>query len=106
MTGAFTIGALHALAAEIPDPPTILSRLNREILRGQERGFVTCLCLKLYSDGQMIISNAGHLSPYRNSEELVCEGGLHWGYSPIWYIRNRASRSTTVTSLRFCQTAS
>jgi hypothetical protein len=47
MTGAFTIGALHALAAEIPDPPTLLSRLNREILRGQERGVVTCLCLKL-----------------------------------------------------------
>ncbi len=82
MTGAFTIGALHALAAEIPDPPTLLTRLNREILRGQERGFVTCLCLKLYSDGQMIISNAGHLSPYRNSEELVCEGGPPLGLFP------------------------
>jgi uncharacterized membrane protein YqjE len=82
MTGAFTIGALHALAAEIQDPPTLLSRLNREILRGQERGFVTCLCLKLYCDGQMIISNAGHLSPYRNSEELVCEGGPPLGLFP------------------------
>jgi len=82
MTGAFTIGALHALAAEIPDPPTLLSRLNREVLRGQERGFVTCLCLRLYCDGQMIISNAGHLSPYRNSEELVCEGGPPLGLFP------------------------
>jgi hypothetical protein len=82
MTGAFAIGALYALAAEIPDPPTLLSRLNREILRGQDRGFVTCLCLKLYCDGQMIISSAGHLSPYRNSEELVCEGGPPLGLFP------------------------
>src|ERR1700677_1589256 len=98
MTGAFAIGALRALAAEIPDPPALLSRLNREILRGQDRGFVTCLCLKLYCDGQIISSNAVHLSPYRNSEELVCEGGPPLGYSRIWCIRHRASRSTTVTS--------
>jgi uncharacterized membrane protein YqjE len=82
MTGAFAIGALRALAAEIPDPPALLSRLNREFLRGQDSGFVTCLCLKLYCDGQMIISNAGHLSPYRNSEELVCEGGPPLGLFP------------------------
>jgi hypothetical protein len=90
MTGAFAIGALHALAAEIPDPPKLLSRLNREILRGQDRGFVTCLCLKLYPDGQMIISNAGHLSPYRNSEELVCEGGPPLGLFPnLVYLESR-----------------
>ena len=61
MTGAFAIGALHALAAEISDPPQLLSRLNRQILRGQERGFITCLCIKLSPSGQMTISNAGHL---------------------------------------------
>jgi serine phosphatase RsbU (regulator of sigma subunit) len=90
MTGAFAIGALDALAAEIPDPPKLLSRLNREILRGQDRGFVTCLCLKLSPDGQMIISNAGHLSPYRNGEELVCEGGPPLGLFPnLVYLESR-----------------
>jgi phosphoserine phosphatase RsbU/P len=82
MTGAFAIGALHALAAEISDPPQLLNRLNCELLRGQESGFVTCLCIKLSPNGQMTISNAGHLSPYRNDEELVSEGGPPLGLFP------------------------
>jgi serine phosphatase RsbU (regulator of sigma subunit) len=90
MTGAFAIGALDALAAEIPDPPKLLSRLNHEILRGHDRGFITCLCLKLSPDGQMIVSNAGHLSPYRNGEELICEGGPPLGLFPnIVYMESR-----------------
>ena len=75
MTGAFAIGALHAVAAETPDPPQLLSRLNRELLRSQPSGFVTCLCVKINPGGQMSISNAGHLSPYKNGEELISEGG-------------------------------
>ena len=82
MTGAFTIGALQALAAEITDPSRLLSRLNSEVLRAQDSGFITCLCIKLRPDGQMTISNAGHLYPYRNSEELICEGGPPLGLFP------------------------
>jgi serine phosphatase RsbU (regulator of sigma subunit) len=82
MTGAFAIGALHALAAEISDPPKLLSRLNREILRGQDSGFITCLCIKLSPDGQMTISNAGHLPFYKNGEELTSEGGPPLGLFP------------------------
>jgi sigma-B regulation protein RsbU (phosphoserine phosphatase) len=82
MTGAFAIGALHAIAAEISDPPQLLTRLNREILRGQDSGFITCLCVKLSPNGQMTISSAGHLSPYKNGEELACEGGPPLGLFP------------------------
>jgi serine phosphatase RsbU (regulator of sigma subunit) len=82
MTSAFAIGALHALAAEISDPPQLLSRLNREILRGQDRGFITCLCIKLSPSGQMTMSNAGHLPPYRDGEELISEGGPPLGLFP------------------------
>jgi hypothetical protein len=82
MTGAFAIGALHALAAEISDPPKLLSRLNREILRGQDSGFITCLCIKLSPNGQMTISNAGHLPFYKNGEELTSEGGPPLGLFP------------------------
>jgi serine phosphatase RsbU (regulator of sigma subunit) len=82
MTGAFAIGALHALAAEISDPPQLLSRLNREALRGRDNEFITCICIKLSPGGQMTISNAGHLSPYKNGEELTCEGGPPLGFFP------------------------
>ncbi len=82
MTGAFAIGALHALAAEISDPPELLSRLNREVLHGQDSGFITCLCVKLNPDGQMTISNAGHLPPYKNGQELTVEGGPPLGLFP------------------------
>src|SRR5271156_5187658 len=58
MTGAFAIGALHALATEISDPPQLLSRLNREVRRGQDGAFITCLCVRLSHIGQMMISNA------------------------------------------------
>ena len=82
MTGAFSIGALRALAAEIQDPPQLLSRLNRELLGGQDSGFVTCLCVKISPNGHMRISNAGHLSPYKNGEELISEGGPPLGLFP------------------------
>ena len=90
MTGAFAIGALHAIAAEISDPPQLLNRLNRQILRGQDSGFITCLCIKLSPSGQMTISNAGHLSPYKNAEELICEGGPPLGlFRDLVYLESR-----------------
>ncbi|HTZ57234.1 MAG TPA: PP2C family protein-serine/threonine phosphatase [Acidobacteriaceae bacterium] len=82
MTGALAIGALRAIAAEISDPPQLLRRLNREILRGQDSGFITCLCVKLTPNGQITIANAGHLAPYRDGEELPIEGGLPLGMVP------------------------
>ena len=82
MTGALAIGALRTLAAEISDPAQLLDRLNREIVRGQESGFITCLCVKLTPNGQMTISNAGHLPPYKNGEELAIEGGFPLGLFP------------------------
>jgi len=79
MTAALAIGALRTIAAEISDPSQLLSRLNREILREQGPGFITCLCVKIDPDGQVTISNAGHLPPYRNGEELPLEAGLPLG---------------------------
>ena len=86
MTGlAFAIGALSTRSQlEIPDPPTLLSRLNRESFAGRKAGLSPALCLKLYCDGQMIISNAGHLSPYRNNTRRtrMQKGGPPLGLFP------------------------
>jgi hypothetical protein len=82
MTGALAIGALRTLAAETSDPSKLLSRLNREIVRGQENGFITCLCIKLGPGGQIAISNAGHLPPYKNGDEITSEGEPPLGLFP------------------------
>lgn len=82
MTGALAVGALRALAAEISYPSQLLSRLNREILREEDGGFITCLCVKIDPRGRLTISNAGHLPPYKNGEELTLEAGLPLGLVP------------------------
>ena len=82
MTGLLTIGAAHALAAETSDPAVLLQRLNREICRHHREGFITCICARISTDGAVTIANAGHLSPYRNSEELPLESGLPLGLIP------------------------
>lgn len=75
MSGAFAIGALLALTAEIADPRQLMTRLNNEVLRGKDNEFITCLCIKLCPNGQMITSSAGHLPFYKNGDEIASEGG-------------------------------
>jgi serine phosphatase RsbU (regulator of sigma subunit) len=82
MTGTLAIGALRSLAADISDPGPLLARLNLEILRGQDSGFITCICVKFDPNGKLTISNAGHLAPYRNGEEVAIEAGLPLGLIP------------------------
>lgn len=82
MTGTLAIGALRTLAAEITEPAQLLSRLNREIVRSSDGGFITCLCARLDVDGEVTIANAGHLPPYRNGAELTVPGGIPLGLFP------------------------
>jgi hypothetical protein len=79
MTGTLAIGALRALSAAGVGPAELLVRLNREMLRAEDGGFITCLCAKIFDDGRMMIANAGHLSPYRNAEEIAVDSGLPLG---------------------------
>jgi hypothetical protein len=79
MTGTLAIGALRSLADEQLAPAALLSRLNRQIQRAQQGGFVTCLCVRITADGHVTAANAGHLAPYRNGEELQIEPGFPLG---------------------------
>jgi serine phosphatase RsbU (regulator of sigma subunit) len=81
MTGALAIGALRTLAAENYSPGTLLARLNSQMLSTQESGFITCLCLRISSEGAVTFANAGHLSPYLHSEEVPVDSGLPLGLS-------------------------
>jgi len=79
MTGTLAIGALRALAAEGLGPSALLRRLNQEMLHTQDGGFITCLCARVARDGGVVMANAGHLSPYRNGEEIELDSGLPLG---------------------------
>jgi phosphoserine phosphatase RsbU/P len=79
MTGALAIGALRTLAAENHSPGALLARLNRQMLTAQESGFITCLCLRMSTQGAVTMANAGHLSPYQRGEEIPVDSGLPLG---------------------------
>ena len=76
MTVSAIVGALRDYPAR--EPAEILAHLNR-VLHGQITGFATCCAAFISPNGQLTIANAGHLSPYRNGEEITVEGGLPLG---------------------------
>lgn len=92
MTGALTIGAACALAAEAPGPAALLERLNREMTRFHKDGFVTCVCLRIAHNGIATIASAGHPAPYRNGEEILLSGGF-----PLGLIAGANYAETTLT---------
>jgi len=93
MKGVLALGAMRALAAEGCSPAQLLSRLNQEMLRAPDSGFITCLCLRIALDGKIILANAGHLAPYRNGIELPSECSL-----PLGLVPNLEYEETTIQS--------
>ena len=81
MTGTLALGALHSLAAQGLRPGVLLTRLNRQIVKTQDSGFITCICAHVTERGEVTVANAGHLSPYRNGEELLVGADLPLGIS-------------------------
>jgi hypothetical protein len=82
MTGTLAVGVVRTLASEGLEPAALLTRMNREMAAAQKDGFITCLCLLISAGGGMVAANAGHLSPYRNGEEIVFPSGLPIGIVP------------------------
>jgi sigma-B regulation protein RsbU (phosphoserine phosphatase) len=75
------------------EPSTILSHLNHVMLgagagldalmaKDSVATFATCLCARIYRNGNMEIANAGHLSPYRDGREVELPPGLPLGVIP------------------------
>lgn len=82
MTGVLAIGALRTLAFEGLEPAAILMRLNIELVRAANGGFVTCFCAVLDSCGTLRFANAGHLAPICNGLEIEVPGTLPLGIDP------------------------
>jgi serine phosphatase RsbU (regulator of sigma subunit) len=82
MTGTLALGALRALAGEGLGPAVVLTRLNRQQTETQDGGFITCICARVTEQhGEVTMANAGHLSPYRNGEEVSGASGFPLGIS-------------------------
>jgi hypothetical protein len=79
MTSTLALGVLRTLAREELSPGAVLGRLNTQVTQDAEGGFITCVCVRLGSDGMLMLANAGHLSPYRNGEELMLAPDLPLG---------------------------
>jgi phosphoserine phosphatase RsbU/P len=79
MLGTLLVGASNALAKENLTPAQMLARLNDSLYGHTDGGFATCLCCLVAPDGRLNISNAGHLAPYRNGQEVPCASGLPLG---------------------------
>ncbi len=79
MTGTLAIGALRTLAGEGLRPAALLERLNEEIVRAEDGGFITCVCARMSRDGGVVLANAGHLAPYLSGAEVECDFGFPLG---------------------------
>lgn len=79
MSATLIVGAIRVAVTFTTDPEKILALLNERL---QGRGLVTCLVLRIESDGNAILANAGHLPPYLNSKEMPMEGALPLGAVP------------------------
>jgi hypothetical protein len=62
-------------------PASVLADLNEALLAQGQMGFTTACCVRLERDGRFSFSNAGHLNPYVNGEELESPGMLPLGLS-------------------------
>lgn len=71
LKAAMTVSTIVGVLRNEKDrrPADVLRNLNR-VLHGQIKGFVTCSAALIAADGTMTLANAGHLSPYRNGDEL------------------------------------
>ena len=81
MTVSLMVGAVRTLAEHTVDVVDILEGMNRRLSGRTDGGFATCLVLHVKANGEVTMGNAGHLSPFRNGEEMSMEGTLPLGIS-------------------------
>ncbi len=88
MLVALLVGAIRTAAQFDPDPMTVLRALNQR-LRGRGEAFATCLALRISAEGDVILANAGHPTPYLNGKPIEIEGSLPLGMleSPEFTLR-------------------
>jgi len=80
MRVSLILGALNRESSR--HPSEILSRLNQVLLTQSDMGFTTACCVRVESNGDFSFSNAGHLNPYIDGQEIEAPGVLPLGLEP------------------------
>jgi phosphoserine phosphatase RsbU/P len=82
LKAAMNVSMLMGALRRIPEkkPAMILESLNR-VIAGSD-SLTTCQAIWFGPDGELAISNAGHLPPYLNTQEIVLPGELPLGVVP------------------------
>jgi serine phosphatase RsbU (regulator of sigma subunit) len=78
MLVSMLVGATRGVAEYTSDPPELLANLNERLV-GRAGGFSTALVARIFSDGAVVMANAGHLPPYLDGHELESPGALPLG---------------------------
>jgi hypothetical protein len=79
MAVSLIVGAVRTLARSRPHPAEILDGLNRELEGRLQGGFVTCLVMRLYPNGECLVATAGHPAPFLNGRETAIPGAVPLG---------------------------
>jgi len=79
MSVALIVGAVRTLVEVTSRPAEILAGLNRRLYGQLQGGFVTCIALRLQSDGSCCLASAGHPPPFVNDREPHLPGAFPLG---------------------------
>ncbi len=82
MTVSLIIGALRTLTDLTSQPDKILEMLNRRMVGRLQYGFVTCLVVRISSDGICMAASAGHPAPFVGEVEVNIPPALPLGLDP------------------------
>jgi hypothetical protein len=82
MTVSLIIGALRTLTDLTSQPEKILEMLNRRMIGRLQHGFVTCLVIRISSDGSCIAASAGHPAPFVGDHEVNMPPATPLGLDP------------------------
>ena len=94
------VGAIRGVTEYTSEPAELLANLNQRLVGRVAGNFSTALAAHIFSDGSVVLSNAGHLPPYLDGQEVAISGALPLGakagtrYETMRFQMPRGSRLT------------
>lgn len=94
------VGAIRGVSEYTQEPAELLANLNQRLVGRAAGSLATALAARIFSDGSVVLANAGHLPPYLDGQEVQVTGALPLGaragtrYETMRFQLPRGSRLT------------